>query len=34
MPNIVSIAQFKKANELNIPLAVAVPVSNTSTETP
>jgi hypothetical protein len=34
MPNIVSIANFKKANELNIPLAVAVPNSNPSTATP
>lgn len=34
MLNIVSIANFKKANELNIPLSVAVPVSNTSTATP
>jgi len=34
MPNIVSITQFKKANELNIPLAVAVPNSNPSTATP
>jgi len=34
MPNIVSIANFKKANELNIPLAVSVPNSNPSTATP
>jgi hypothetical protein len=34
MPNIVSISQFKKANELNIPLSIAVPNSNPSTATP
>ena len=34
MPNIITIQYFKKANELNIPLSVAVPVSNTSNATP
>jgi hypothetical protein len=34
MPNITTISQFQKANELNIPLSVAVPQSNLTMATP
>lgn len=34
MPNIVTISHFSKSNDLNIPLSVSVPVSNTAIASP